>query len=204
VRRSTGKCAPITRTPEGSGGAIYAQGGRLKIVNSRFVSNVCADDGPDVGGGAVRAMQQYNGLPVYVVGSTFGGQDGSGNVCSNGGGLSSIGVSYSVLNSTFSYNKAIGNGANPAAAGTPGGGSGGAIYNDGNRYTLSICGSTFEHNRANEGGGSVFYVSNDRSGSMSIVDSTLTDNISGKFANYIGMFVLASSGSPSIVGSTLK
>jgi ABC-type tungstate transport system permease subunit len=39
---------------------------------------------------------------------------------------------------------------------------------------------------------------------MSIQDSSLLDNISGKFENYTGMFVLASSGSPSIVNSTLK
>lgn len=177
--------------PEGSGGAIYAMGGRLKVVNSRFVNNVCADTGPDVGGGAVRAMQQYQGLPVYVVDSTFGGQAGRGNVCSNGGALSSIDVSYTVLNSTFSYNEAVGHGANPAAFGSPGGGSGGAIYNDGHTYALRVCGTTIEHNRANEGGGAIFYVSNDRTGSLSIVDSHLRDNWSGKFENWTGMFVLA-------------
>ena len=31
----------------------------------------------------------------------------------------------------FSHNRAIGEGGNPAEEGTPGGGSGGAIYNDG-------------------------------------------------------------------------
>jgi hypothetical protein len=185
---------------EPSGGAIYASGGRLKIVHSRFVRNVCADTGPDVGGGAVRAMQQYQGLPVYVVDSTFGGRAGSGNVCSNGGALSSIDVSYTVLNSSFSYNEAIGHGANPAEAGTPGGGSGGAVYNDGHTYALRVCGSTLEHNRANEGGGAIFYVSNDRSGSLSIADSHLRDNPSGKFETLTGMFVLAN-GAPSIVNT---
>ena len=33
---------------------------------------------------------------------------------------------------------AIGDGANPAESGTPGGGSGGAIYNDGNTFTLTL------------------------------------------------------------------
>jgi hypothetical protein len=185
------------------GGAIFASGGRLKIINSRFYNNVCDDTGPDLGGGAVRAFQQYDGLPAYVVGSTFGGDATHANVCSNGGALSSIGVSYSVLNSTLSYNRAIGNGANPAAAGTPGGGSGGAIYNDGNSYALSICGSTIEHNSANEGGGGIFFVSNDRSGTLTITDSTLSDNTSGKFENYPGMFVLAK-GDPTIVRSTVE
>ncbi|MDB4974486.1 MAG: hypothetical protein JWN48_2827 [Myxococcaceae bacterium] len=185
------------------GGAIFASGGRLKVLNSRFYNNVCDDVGPDVGGGAVRAMQQYNDLPVYVVGSSFGGQDKQPNVCSNGGALGSIGVSYSIYNSEFRGNRAIGNGANPAASGTPGGGSGGAIYNDGNTFTLSLCGSTLENNSANEGGGAIFFVSNDRSGSLEITDSTLQDNPSGKFENFPGMFVLAK-GEPKLVDSTVK
>jgi len=41
--------------PEG-GGAIFARGGRLKIINSRFFRNRCDDVGPDVGGAAVRAF----------------------------------------------------------------------------------------------------------------------------------------------------
>src|SRR5690606_31734109 len=115
--------------PDG-GGAIFARGGRLALVDVTFVRNACDDTGPDVGGGAVRVLSQYQGLPVYVVRSTFGGAPGLGNVCSNGGGLSSIGVSFTVLNSLFRYNRAIGVGANPARPGTPGGGSGGGIYVD--------------------------------------------------------------------------
>jgi hypothetical protein len=190
--------------PDG-GGAIYAKGGRLKIVNSRFFGNVCDDEGPDVGGAAVRAFQQWEGRPVYVVNSTFGGSPELGNVCSNGGGLSSIGVSYTVLNSLFSYNRAIGRGANPAKSGTPGGGSGGAIYNDGNTFTLSLCGTRIEHNQANEGGGAIFFVSNDRSGSLVIRDSVLRDNPSGEFETegFPGIFVLAR-GQPMVVGSMLE
>ena len=188
-------------TDEG-GGAIYAQGGRLKILNSRFYGNACADVGPDVGGGAVRALMQYQGLPAYVVNSTFGAP-GRGNVCSNGGALSSIGVSYTVLNSTFRDNRAIGRGANPAQAGTPGGGSGGAIYNDGNTYQLNLCGSTLTDNGANEGGGAIFFVSNDRSGTMSIRDSLLERNPSGKFETQPGLFVLAK-GEPTIVNSVVR
>jgi hypothetical protein len=140
------------------GGAIWVRGGRFKIANSRFLKNVCSDTGPDAGGAAVRAFSQYEGNPVYVVNSTFGGGEGYGNVGSNGGGLSSIGVSYTVINSLFSYNQAIGNGANPARPGTPGGGSGGAIYNDGNTFRLTLCGTKIEQNRANEGGGAIFFV----------------------------------------------
>jgi hypothetical protein len=192
-------------TDDGGGGAIYVSGGRFKIVNSRFFHNVCDDTGPDVGGGAVRVFQQYNGLPVYVVNSTFGGSAELGNVGSNGGGLSSIGVSYTVINSLFAFNRAIGNGANPANAGTPGGGSGGAIYNDGNTYTLDLCGVKMNDNTANEGGGAIFFVSNDHTGSLVIKDSVLTHNPSAKFETqgYPGIFVIAK-GDPQVTNSTIE
>jgi hypothetical protein len=189
----------------GGGGAIFVRGGRFKIINSRFFNNTCDDTGPDLGGAAVRVLDQSDGKPVYVVHSTFGGRDGLGNACSNGGGLSSIGVSYTVLNDLFSYNKAIGNGANPAADGTPGGGSGGAIYNDGNMYTLTVCGTLIEHNSANEGGGAIFYVSNDHSGSLVIQDSTLRQNPNLKFETdgYPGIFVLDTDDKPAVTNSTI-
>ena len=98
----------------------------------------------DVGGAAIRVFSQYQGLPVYIVNSTFGGGSQYGNVCSNGGGLSSIGVSYTVINSLFSHNRAIGYGANPSRPGAPGGGSGGAIYNDGNTFTLNVVDTIIE------------------------------------------------------------
>jgi hypothetical protein len=164
------------------GGAIYASGGRLKVINSRFINNVCADSGPDVGGAGIRAFEQYNNLPVYVVNSTFGGSDGLGNVCSNGGGISSIGVSWTVLNSLFSYNHAIGNGGNPATSGTPGGGSGGAIYNDGNSMILSLCGTRIEYNQVNAFGSAIFFVNDDqKTGSIAIDSSVITNNIGGSW-----------------------
>lgn len=189
----------------GGGGAIFVRGGRFKAVNTRFFHNQCDDTGPDVGGAAIRVFDQSEDKPVYIVSSTFGGSEELGNVCSNGGGLSSIGVSYTVVNSVFSYNKAIGHGANPAKSGTPGGGSGGAIYNDGNTFTLTLCGTRIEHNTANEGGGAIFFVSNDRSGSLIIQDSTLSDNPSGEFETdgFPGIFVLAK-GEPQVERSTLE
>jgi hypothetical protein len=163
------------------GGAIWVRGGRLKVINSRFFNNVCADTGPDVGGAAIRAFSQYQGQPVYVVNSTFGGAEGLGNTCSNGGGISSIGVSWTVINSLFSYNHAIGNGGNPAQGGTPGGGSGGAIYNDGNTMTLSLCGTRIEHNEVNTHGSAIFFVTNDHSGNIRIDQSVITNNVGGSW-----------------------
>ena len=187
------------------GGAIWVRGGRFKIVNSRFFNNVCADTGPDVGGAAVRVFSQYEGMPVYVVNSTFGGGVRYGNIGSNGGGLSSIGVSFTVINCLFTHNHAIGEGANPARPGTPGGGSGGAIYNDGNTFTLTLCGTRIEDNRAREGGGAIFFVSNDRTGSLIIEDSHLSHNPSEGFETpgYPGIFFLGK-GEPVVNRSTIE
>ncbi len=149
-------------------------------------------------------LSQYQGLPVYVVHSTFGGAEGFGNTCSNGGAISSIGVSWVVLNSVMSFNNAIGNGANPQRAGTPGGGSGGAIYMDGNEMSLRVAGSIIEDNHANEGGGAIFFVSNNRTGTMRLEDSTLQRNPNDGFqtAGFPGIFFLGS-GAPVLVNTTL-
>jgi hypothetical protein len=163
------------------GGAVWVRGGRVKVLNSRFFNNVCADVGPDVGGGALRVFNQYEGLPVYVVNTTFGGSQGYGGACSNGGGISSIGVSWTIINSLFSYNRATGNGGNPASGGTPGGGSGGAIYNDGNTMTLSLCGTRIEHNEVNAYGSAIFFVSNDHSGDIRIDRSVIKNNLGGSW-----------------------
>ena len=188
----------------GGGGAIFVRGGRFKVVNSRFVRNRCDPTGPDLGGAAIRVLSQHRGLPVYVVNSTFGGAAGQGGTCANGGALSSIGVSWVVLNSVMTHNSAIGRGANPARSGTPGGGSGGAIYTDGNLFTVTIAGSVIENNRANEGGGAVFFVSNDRTGTMRIEGSTLRRNRSAGFETrgYPGIFFLGAR-NPTVTGSTL-
>ena len=107
--------------------------------------------------------------------------------------------------STFTSNRAIGRGANPAQRGTPGGGSGGAIYNDGDRMQLRISGSTFTHNHANEGGGAIFFVSDDRTGTLSIRDSTLTGNPNDAFhtPGLPGIYFLGAH-RPSIVNSKLR
>jgi len=159
------------------GGAIWARGGRLTVINSRFFRNGCAATGPDVGGASIRAFSQYQGRPVFVVHSTFGGAEELENVCSNGGGISSIGVSWTVLNSLFRHNRAVGHGGNPAEGGTPGGGSGGAIYNDGNTMTLSLCGVDIRHNEVNAYGAAIFFVSNNHDGTLIIEKSAIKDNI---------------------------
>jgi hypothetical protein len=173
------------RTDGGGGGAIFARGGRLRIIDSELVRNRCDRTGPDVGGGAVRVLDQFRDRPVVVRRSTFA--DGR---CSNGSALSSIGVSWRISGSTFTGNRATGRGANPARPGTPGGGSGGAIYLDGDDIHLLVEDSTMTGNHAREGGGAIFFVSNDRTGTLTIRDSRLVDNPSEGFETIPGIFFL--------------
>ena len=165
------------------GGAIYVEGGQFKAVNSRFVDNRCDAYGPDLGGGAIRALAQYRNRPVYITNDTF-----TGGSCSNGGALSSIQVQWTILNSQFIGNRAIGWGANPAASGTPGGGSGGAVYMDGKNNNLLIAGTVMSGNTAREGGGAVFDVVDSGWGSLTFNQSHLHHNVSGRFQTFPGIY----------------
>jgi hypothetical protein len=181
------------------GGAIYAEGGQFRAVNSGFINNQCYGDGPDLGGGALRILAQYTNSPVYITGDTF-----SGGSCSNGGALSSISVQWNVINSVFTNNKATGVGANPAASGTPGGGSGGAIYNDGNNYNTNIEGTVMTNNSAREGGGAIFYVVDNGWGVLTLNQSTLSGNPSAGFQTAPGVYDnrVGTDGPPVMVNST--
>ena len=166
-------------------------------MRSRFTRNRCDASGPDLGGAAVRALSQHRGRPVHVTRSRF-----TGGVCSNGAALSSIGVSWSIFNSVFRGNRAIGSGANPARGGTPGGGSGGALYADGNDFRVLLAGTRMTGNHAREGGGAVFFVSNDRSGVLELRSSTLRDNPSDGFETDPGIFFLGRE--QTVVDSTVE
>lgn len=214
-------------TNQGSngGGAILQLGGRLKVVRSVFVRNTCATNGPDLGGAAIRVLAQHSATPddldksyaarnqdpVYIVQSTFGGTSGQGNNCSNGGAISGLRTPITVLNSLITYNNALGCCSNPAWSGTPGGGSGGAIYTDGTSYNLKIAGTDIEHNTAKAGGSAIFYVSNDHTGHLSIDGSTLKNNTyapngqpsNPHFENYPSIFYLGN-GNPIFTNSTIQ
>jgi hypothetical protein len=181
----------------GGGGAVFVRGGQLSVVGSTFTRNRCDKAGPDLGGAAIRVLDQYHDRPVKITRSTF-----TGGRCSNGAALSSIGVSWTVTDSVFRNNKAIGRGANPSRPGTRGGGSGGAVYLDGNLFALRLVRTRIEDNVAREGGGAVFFVSNDRTGTLAIRDSTLHHNPSLGFETYPGIFYLGH-GEPQVSGSTI-
>lgn len=165
------------------GGAVYVEGGQFKAVNARFVDNRCYAFGPDLGGGAVRVLAQYQNRPVYITNDTF-----QGGRCSNGGALSSISVQWQILNSEFTDNKAIGWGANPAAHGTSGGGSGGAVYLDGKDDNVLIAGTVMDDNSAREGGGGVFDVVDTGYGALTFNQSHLHHNTSGVFQTFPGVY----------------
>jgi hypothetical protein len=165
------------------GGAIYVEGGQFKAVNSRFVNNRCVAFGPDLGGGAIRALAQYENRPVYITNDTF-----DGGRCSNGGALSSISVQWNIINSQFTNNRAVGWGANPAAHRTPGGGSGGAVYLDGKNDNALIAGTVMDDNSAREGGGAVFDVVDTGWGALTFNQSHLRHNTSGVFQTFPGVY----------------
>lgn len=207
------------------GGAIAALGGRLKVVRSIFLRNQCATNGPDLGGAAIRVLAQnsptpnsldgssaaYGQYPAMIVQSTFGGAAGQGGNCSNGGALSTLRTPMTVLNSLISYNNAIGCCANPAWSGTPGGGSGGAMYSDGDTYDLRVESTVIQNNTAKAGGSAFFYVSNDQTGTLNIINSTSQNNTyapngqSGNphFETYPGIFYIGK-GNPDFTGSVIK
>jgi hypothetical protein len=190
-----------SKTSNYGGGAIFAEGGQLKVVNSGFLNNRCYQDGPDLGGAAIRAYGMYMGSPVYITHDTF-----SGNTCSNGAALSGLYANFDVTNSLLTANKAVGWGADPAHPGTPGGGSGGAIFTDGDHYHLIIGGTVMRDNSAREGGGAIFFVVDAGGGTLRIEYSTLTGNPSGVFQNAPGIFdrVDRHNTAPVVVDSTIS
>ena len=149
------------------GGAIFVGGGTFKAFNVSITGSTQPNLEQDYAGGAIYTFEQAT-QPVYIVGSTFDSNTGC-----NGGALGSIGTSYAIFNSVFSGNKTLGNGENPAQAGTPGGGLGGAIYNDGDGYTLSLCGTLMSNNMAADlGSGSIFQVVDDLKWATSSIDQS--------------------------------
>lgn len=210
----------------GGGGAIFQLGGHLKVYGSVFVRNRCATTGPDLGGGAIRVLAQHSRTPddldsssaardqdaVTITQSTFGGTSGQGNSCSNGGAISGLRTPVTVVNSLLTDNSAVGCCANPPHPGTPGGGSGGAIYTDGTRYDLIINGSKMQRNSAKAGGSAIFYASDDRTAVLRTEYTISKNNVyapSGyspsdqHFENYPGIYYRGQ-GSPDFIESTIQ
>ncbi|MCB2412989.1 hypothetical protein LGT39_09045, partial [Demequina sp. TTPB684] len=176
----------------GGGGAIAMRGGQFKAVNVAFTNNRCITQHSDAGGGAVRLT--LSAATHYIVNSTF-----EGNSCANGGAVSGLHSSIQVLNSIVADNRATGTGASSGL-----GGNGGGIYGDGNTFHFLVAGTEISGNYADEGGPGIFYVSNDRTGTLTIRDSQVVDNTGEDFytAPYRDIFFLGAS--LSVTGSTVE
>jgi hypothetical protein len=153
----------------GAGINIEDWDGRLTVVNCTFDNCRCTEDGPDRGGGAIRAAGQRH---VRLSGCTFTNCQGS-----NGGAVNTLGSQLTVVDCTFTNNAAhgYGGGADAVPNGGAGlGGIGGAIYMDGvnlnadaPRCVLSRC--TFTNNTAGDHAGAVFNYTIPGTGSVSVV-----------------------------------
>ena len=64
------------------------------------------------------------------------------------------------------------------------------MYADGNDFRMLLAGTRMARNHAREGGGAVFFVSNDRSGVLEIRSSNLRNNPSDGFETDPGIFFL--------------
>jgi len=191
----------VSGSADYGGGAIFDQGGQLTVVNSAFTGNGCYQFGPDLGGGAIRAYGMDMSTPVYLTDDTF-----RGNTCSNGGAISGLYANFVLTNSLLVGNKAIGWGANPAQSGTPGGGSGGGVYTDGNNYNLVVNGTVIRSDSAREGGGAIFCVIDNGQGALTIENSNLQGNPSGEFQNAPGIFdsLDGHDVAPTVIGSAVS
>jgi predicted outer membrane repeat protein len=176
----------------GGGGAIAMRGGQFKAVNVTFAHNRCMERDSDGGGGAVRLVGQQ--ATAYLVSSTF-----ESNQCANGGAISGLGTSIRVINSLVTNNTATGTGASSGQ-----GGNGGGMYGDGNSFHFGVEGTIIAGNFADEGGPGVFFVSNDRTGTLTITDSQIIDNTGENFhtSPYRDIFYLG--GGFTVAGSTVQ
>jgi len=153
----------------GGGGAIAMRGNRLTVVNSTFTSNRCIKAHSDAGGGAIRVVGMTKTASIYD--STF-----KSNKCASGGAISSLNAPLLIKGSTLTSNTATGTGASSGK-----GGNGGGVYFDGGSQKVTISNSTIRTNKCSEGGSGVFYVSNNRGGTLAISSSTITGNTGEKF-----------------------
>ncbi len=140
---------------EEDGAAISVENwdGTLTIIDCSFDNCHTTNAGPDLGGGAVRALGQKH---FQVSGSSFTNCSGS-----NGGALNSLGSQLTVIASSFNACRAFGTGGGSEQGAIGQGGIGGAIYVDGvhqnsNESKLVIDGCTFQVNAANDHGGALF------------------------------------------------
>jgi hypothetical protein len=174
---------------DGEGGAIFMRDGNLVVIDSIFMNDHAAPLGPDTGGGAIYIEGSKRG--ALVVKSTF--QNDTGSNAAAIGGLNAALAVYDTLvdgnvatghdanNDDPSKCSVINNGQNEIGSG----GNGGGVYADGNDFDVTLCGDAITNNAAgtNAFGGGVFFTSDNWTGVLSIVDSTVTGNTGGHWTS---------------------
>ena len=174
-------------TDGGGGGAIFVRGGRLKVVDSQFARNRCDRTGPDLGGGAVRVLDQYADRPVVVrapvrrrpVQQRLGAEQHR----------------RLVGHRRLDVHRQQGRGprSQPRAFRHAGRRLGRRHLHGRRRHPPGAGGLDPHRQPAREGGGAIFFVSNDRSGTLTIRGSRLVDNPSDGFETLPGIFFLGAS-----------
>jgi hypothetical protein len=193
-----------------TGGGFGDENGlaNLTVTDSQFIDNVAMTDGGGIQTGGAGTMASITN--TVIAGNTAGGNGGgvfaSGgamkitstrfteNTATNGGGIDSQAVNFSVLNSTFDHNRAVGNAdGNGGNGGAVAFAMGTAVAND----LLANC--LFQSNSANNGptamGGAVF----DQASSLEVADCQLT----GNYSSGSGGAIASSGASLFVFGSTL-
>ncbi|MDC3962642.1 choice-of-anchor Q domain-containing protein [Polyangium jinanense] len=149
--KASGTAIPLGTDIDGGGGAIYHVGGNVNVIDTRFLDNEAALEGPDVAGGAIYSIGR--GTLTVSLGHF------SNNRAANGGAIGALGASIVIVNSTLWGNTATGYGANYIDANgqqAGRGGNGGAISMDGQGRTLSLCGVVVQNNQGRAFGGALF------------------------------------------------
>jgi hypothetical protein len=188
---------------DGQGGAVHVNDGNLTVIDCLFDGNQAAQLGPDTGGGAIYIEGSKHG--ALIVGSTFTNNNGA-----NAGGVGALFGELDIYNSLFQNNKAVGHDANNNDSSMcsinnndgqheiGSGGNGGAIYGDGNNFNITLCGDAVLNNAAgvNAFGGGLFFTSDNSTGVLTIIDTTMTGNTGGSWT-------VVSTGSVTNVGSAI-
>jgi hypothetical protein len=177
---------------DGQGGAVYMRDGSLVVIDCVFDHDYAAPLGPDTGGGAIYVQGSKSG--VLIVQSTF-----TNDQASNGGAVGVLWAELDVYDSLFTGNTGTGHDANnndPSQCSAinnnqneiGSGGNGGALYGDGNNFSMIYCGDDIENNAAgvNAFGGGIFFTSDNMSGTLTIQDSTIENNTGGHWTNVSG------------------
>jgi predicted outer membrane repeat protein len=161
------------RAPK-EGAAIKVENwdGALSVIDCQFDNCKTTEPGPDIGGGAIRALGQRHCL---VSGCKF--RDCAG---SNGGAICSLGSQLTLVNCSFTNCTAFGFGggqdARPKGKGM--GGIGGAVYVDGvsqngaePRLYVGQC--VFRNNSAGDHGGAIFAFTYKQAQNVSIFHASI-------------------------------